>query len=283
MAEFLSAFSPMRPVDALQGRAPITANLSATDRPGGHRLHLLSYNVQTGIPAQHYRNYLTNSWKHFLPHTSRWTNLDRVAHILTQFDLVGLQEIDAGSLRTGFVNQAEYLARRADFPFWQYQTNRKLGNLARHSNGFLSRYRPMETRQYKLPGLPGRGALMVRFGQYTDSLAVFVVHLALGKRARLRQVAFLSGLINQYPYSVVMGDFNCDPGSLEMKTLLKATNLMLPEDRAVTFPSWRPRRHLDHILVSPGLKVEKTYSPRLQYSDHLPVAMEVILPESLRF
>ena len=55
------------------------------------------------------------------------------------YDVVALQESDAGSLRTGFTNQTEYLARQSCFPYWLDQTNRHLGHFAKHSNGLLIR------------------------------------------------------------------------------------------------------------------------------------------------
>jgi len=50
-----------------------------------------------------------------------------------------------------------------------------------------------------------------------------------------------------------------------------------------TFPSWRPQRHIDHILVSSGLTVDELGVPALPaYSDHLPIAMDIRLPQGLQ-
>ena len=137
---------------------------SVTLHTGGRRrLRLLSYNIQTGIASSAYRHYLTHSWKHVLPYPKRMDNLDRIASLIGRFDIIGLQEVDGGSLRSGFINQTEYLALQARFPYWYDQTNRNLGKLARHSTGFLSRFRPTEVTEVKLPGMiPGRGALVGR-------------------------------------------------------------------------------------------------------------------------
>ena len=95
---------------------------------------------------------MTHGWKHLLPYANRWDNLDRIARGLRSFDIVGLQEVDSGSLRTGFVNQIKYLADGANFPFWYHQVNRRLGKFAQHSNGLLSRLHPYERADHKLPG-----------------------------------------------------------------------------------------------------------------------------------
>jgi endonuclease/exonuclease/phosphatase family metal-dependent hydrolase len=41
-----------------------------------------------------------------------------------EHDIVGLQEADPGSLRSGFTNQTHYLAQRAGFNYWSHQPNR---------------------------------------------------------------------------------------------------------------------------------------------------------------
>ncbi len=247
----------------------------------GRRLRFLSYNIQTGILSARYGHYVLHSWKHLLPFRNRWANLDRIGKSLAAFDVVGLQEVDSGSLRTGFINQAKYLAEQGNFPFWHYQTTRRLGKLAQHSNGLLARFEPHEFADYKLPGLRGRGALLARFGTREEPLAMFIIHLSLGKRARLKQMDFLSELVQEYRHVVVMGDLNCGPDSREMKLLLRRTHLTIPSEELTTFPSWRPRREIDHILVSTSLRVEKTYVPEWLYSDHLPVAMDVLIPASV--
>ncbi|MEW8021016.1 MAG: hypothetical protein G8D58_09610 [gamma proteobacterium symbiont of Phacoides pectinatus] len=129
-----------------------------------------------------------------------------IAAMVGRYDIVGLQEVDSGSLRSGFVDQTEYLARQAGFPHWHKQINRRLGRLAQHSNGLLSRIRPAEVREYRLPGLPGRGAMYCRFGSGRESLVVAIVHLALGRLGRLRQLDFLSEQVSGSAHLVIMGD-----------------------------------------------------------------------------
>lgn len=241
-------------------------------------LRLLSYNVQTGITSERYRHYVTRSWRHVLPYPSRWVNLDGIAGAIAGYDLVGLQEVDSGSLRTSFVNQTEYLAERARFPFWHHQVNRRIGHLAQQSNGVLSRLPVESLTDLKLPGLPGRGALVLRLAGPAAPLTVFILHLALGKRARLRQLSFLAEEIAREPCAVVMGDLNCGPESEELRLLLANTPLRPPAERLHTFPRWEPRRHIDHILVTDTLIPQRTYVPNWPFSDHLPVAMDVRLP-----
>jgi len=174
------------------------------------RLRLLSYNIQSGLTTRKYSQYLTRSWKHLVPVPSRMNNLDGIARILAGYDIVGLQEVDAGSLRSGFVNQVKYLADSAGFKHVFDQANRKIGMISQHGNAMLSRFRPSAITEHKLPGLiPGRGVLEVRFGGGEDALHVLISHMALGRRGRLRQIEFLVELVSDCRHVILMGDLNC--------------------------------------------------------------------------
>jgi len=253
-----------------------------TGHSAGNRLRLLSYNIQVGINSVTPRHYVTKSWKHLFPARRRFETLDHIANLLREYDIVGLQELDAGSHRTNYVDLTEYLADKADYPFWYHQLNRNLGRIAQHGNGLLSRYRPTEITEHKLPGVvPGRGALLVRYGHGERSLVVIMLHLALSPRARMRQLEYIAGLVGQYRHVVVMGDLNCDPNSAEMAMLFRSTHLREPLEALHTFPSWRPERNIDHILVSSELQVVNCSVLNHAHSDHLPIAMEVELPEDV--
>lgn len=244
-----------------------------------HRLRLLSFNIQAGIASSKYHHYLTQSWKHLLPCAERLETLDRIAALAGDFDFVGIQESDAGSLRSAFINQTEYLATRAGFPYWYDQLNRNFGHFAQHSLGLLSRFRPNEITEVRLPGMiPGRGALCVRFGRGDTALLMLIVHLALGRRGRERQLASLAELIADHRHVILMGDLNCRSESPEMQWLLRGADLREPTHGLYTFPSWRPRRNIDHILVSSSIHVDSVRVLNHTISDHLPIAMDVTLP-----
>jgi endonuclease/exonuclease/phosphatase family metal-dependent hydrolase len=259
-----------------------TKSRGSQSRTGGERrLRLLTYNIQTGIATSGYHHYLTHSWRHVLPCPRRRENLDRIANLIRHFDIVGLQEADAGSLRSGYINITEYLANRAEFPYWYDQTNRNFGMFAQHSMGVLSRVRATEINEHRLPGaIPGRGALMASYGHGSDRLVLLLVHLALGRRARLRQMGFIADIAREYANVIIMGDLNCRSESPELARLIDRAGLCEPAHNLHTFPSWRPIRNIDHILVSPSIQVEDVSVLNYPLSDHLPIAMEVSIPVS---
>jgi len=244
------------------------------------RFTLLSYNIQMGVDTSRYRDYVTHGWKHVLPHRARMRNLNRIAALLHRFDMVSLQEVDAGSLRCGFIDITEYLAHRAQFPHWYRQVNRNIGVIARHSNGFLSRFEPSEVTHYKLPAATGRGAMVFKFGESKNAFTLCSLHLALGRRAREKQLDFLSEILKGRRHLVVMGDLNAGCEAPEIRRFIMRNDLMEPACNQPTFPSWRPVRKIDHILVSHGLEVIKSRVLDYPFSDHLPVSMELELPSA---
>ena len=76
------------------------------------RLKLLSANIQAGSSTRRYSDYVTRSWSHALPAGNKRGSLDLIAQLAGEHDIVGLQEADPGSLRSGFTNQTHYLAER---------------------------------------------------------------------------------------------------------------------------------------------------------------------------
>lgn len=246
-----------------------------------HRyIRLLTFNIQVGINTSSYRHYLTRSWQHILPHRRRIENLDRIARLIRNYDVIALQECDGGSLRSGYINQVQYLAEAASIPYWYQQLNRNLGQIAQHSNGLLSRYRPLDVTEHKLPGLiPGRGAIIARYGSEDDPLVLVLMHLSLSKAAQQRQLGYIREQIEDYQHVVLMGDMNNHAEELLTQTPLKGTNLVPLPDTAHSFPSWRPEKALDHILVSPSLEIRRSEVVSYPVSDHLPIALDVALPK----
>lgn len=242
-------------------------------------LKLLSYNMQVGIGSHSYRDYITQSWRHLLPDSKRMDNLDNMSHWLSDYDLVGLQEVDAGSLRSHFINQVEYLAHHGGFEYWHLQQNRHLGKIAAHSNGILSKLPFTSIVEHKLPGrIKGRGALAITLENHNISLLILSVHLALSPPARRKQLAFIAGILNEYPYFVVMGDMNCAPEKTQNQFEKAGLYLANHKPDNPTFPRWAPKHHFDQIWVSNNLKIISCQSINLGVSDHLPIAMEVALP-----
>jgi endonuclease/exonuclease/phosphatase family metal-dependent hydrolase len=249
--------------------------------PGARRLRLLSANIQAGSSTRGYHDYVARSWSHVLPAGNKRGALDTIAQLAARHDIVGLQETDPGSLRSGFTNQTHYLAERAGFAYWSHQPNRRMGGVASSANGLLSRLEPRAVEDHSLPGrVRGRGVLLARFGDGDGALTVAVAHLSLGAQSRRAQIDFIAELLADHAHAVLMGDFNCDPHRPEMQALYRQTGLQPPASCVPTFPSWRPQRAIDHILVTPGLSVAGMQALPAAQSDHLALSVELDVPET---
>ncbi|HEY5646587.1 MAG TPA: endonuclease/exonuclease/phosphatase family protein [Pseudomonadales bacterium] len=256
-------------VNVLSHFEPIEATSDQT-------LKLLSYNIQVGISTTKYRHYVTKGWKHVLPHDSRTLTLAGIADVVAGFDFVALQEVDAGSIRSRFVNQVEFLAERAGFPYWYTQLNRDLGPIAQHGNGLLSRIALQGMEDHRLPGaIPGRGAIVVRLPFGDASVLVVMLHLSLGERSRGLQLEYVKRLIDGEQHVVVMGDMNSHLTDLLFDSPLAETSLRPADSVGPTYPSWRPSQALDHILVSPSLAIDKCEVLDCRLSDHRPVSVHL--------
>jgi len=254
-----------------------------SERQSRQKIRLLSFNIQAGTSTARYHHYVTHSWRQVLPHTQRVTNLDAIAEMAAPYDMVALQEVDSGSLRSGFINQSRYLATQAGMPFWCHQSNRKVGTVAYAGNGFLSRFQPDAVEEHRLPGvIPGRGTLLVRYGEGFNGLDIAIVHLALGKRARQQQLRFLARELDSGRNLVVMGDFNTQADTGPVSEFLRTLALRAPTRGLPTYPSWQPQRAIDHILVSENITVGPARVLDVAYSDHCPVALEIEVPPGLR-
>ncbi len=215
---------------------------------------------------------MVRGWGHVLPN-GKQRNLDALAELARPFDIVGLQESDPGSLRSGFTNQTQALAERGGFPFWSHQPNRRVSRIASSANGLLARESPTAVFDYALPGrLGGRGVMLARFGKDEDAWTLAVTHLSLGVASRRQQLDFLGELLADEKRLALMGDFNCPATSREFEGLYRRTALMPPPKTIATFPSWGPTRSLDHVFTA-GFRVSDYRAIPAAGSDHMAVAV----------
>ena len=239
-------------------------------------MRILTYNIQVAIGSNRYRHYFLHGWKHVMPHGQTVRNLDRIAEVIKPFDVVALQEVDSGSFRTRFVNQAEYLAEKTGFSDWHSLVTRDFGVVAQHTNSLLSRRPPRHVVTHRLPGLmEGRGLLEAEFELEGRPVSILCTHLALNCRARIRQVRYIADLINDRDSAVLLGDFNCQPHSRGIRYFVNQTRLRTGAPLHASYPSWRPSRIIDHILATEDLGLADLATLPDVLSDHLPVGATV--------
>ena len=205
----------------------------------------------------------------------------RVLEGITRFikgadpDIVGLVEVDTGSIRTGRVNQAEVIAESlGHYSIYQckYGTG-SLNNLmpivSNQANAFLAAPRVEGERFHYFD--TGIKRLIIELE--LDELCVFLVHLSLKFRHRHAQLRHLFELLKRSTKPVIVaGDFNTFWGEHEIVLFMEASGLRSANhERLPSYPARRPRMELDFILHSRGIEIESFEVPDVTYSDHRPL------------
>ena len=193
-------------------------------------------------------------------------------------DIVGLIEVDTGSIRSRNVNQAEKIAADLgmttsyETKYGEHSLNKILPIVRKQGNAFMAAPRVHgETFHYFDTGIK---RLIIELE--LEEVAIFLVHLSLKYRHRHLQLRHLHDLIIDTPKPVIVaGDFNTFWGENEIYLFMRAAGLPSANLNSVpTYPSRSPRRELDFILYQDGIDVTNFDVPLVRYSDHLPLVCD---------
>ncbi len=240
-------------------------------------LKLITYNIQAAIGTKAYSQYVTQARLQLFHSKSKMKTLQNISGVISNYDVACLQEVDLGGRRSGFKSQVDEILLSSDYGFASVQENRTVGNISRHGNAILSKYPQSDICDLKLPGKrAGRGAILAKI-EAPKPFYVLNVHLSLGRADQIMQVEYLAEHAPKDQPVIITGDFNCGASSLPLSalaSLLEMKRLTTPADK--TYPSWNPRKDLDHILVSKHFSVQDIAVERAGYSDHLPVTSRLL-------
>ena len=208
-------------------------------------------------------------------------------------DIVALQELDVGRVRSGGIDQAHAIARELGMRHVHF--NAALRVLEEEYGDAILTARPSKlVKAGALPGLMHRPALEPRGALWASiqiggaEVQVINTHLGLRRPERLAQVEallspeWLSHRACREPV-VLLGDFNALARSRAYQRL--ASRLCdaqvgphIHHPPRPTFPSRLPLLRIDHVFVSRSidvLRVEAIRTPLARVaSDHLPLLVE---------
>jgi len=204
-------------------------------------------------------------------------NLGRITSFIQSHapDIVGLIEVDTGSIRSGLVNQAEEIAKSLGHfsiyqcKYGQESLNRGIPIVRKQANAFLA-----------APSIKGErfhyfdtGIKRLTIELELEELSVFLVHLSLKYRHRHYQLRMLHELIKKSTKPVIVaGDFNTFWGEHEIYLFMEAAGLTSANRTGLpTYPARAPRKELDFILYGKGIEATNFETPLIEYSDHLPL------------
>ncbi|MCP5433563.1 MAG: endonuclease/exonuclease/phosphatase family protein [Alphaproteobacteria bacterium] len=150
--------------------------------------------------------------------------------------------------------------------------------------------RPFVDSEEKFPGFPQRQQVSATVRVGAARVRIVGAHFIRPNSPELfaRRGAELDALATAVQGSrvptIVAGDFNASPLSLELHRFLAASGLVRPRPQGplATWPSALPELGLqiDHILVTPELAVERLEAGPDLGSNHLPIVADIAAPVS---
>lgn len=195
-------------------------------------------------------------------------------------DLVALQEVDRYQVRSGLVDQAQWLAERLGMEA-AFGANLRRG-LGQYGNALLSRYPILSFRNVLLPGrLERRGVLVARVLTPQGPVTVLATHLGLSRGDRDAQArAILAEAEREPGPTLLLGDWNTTTAAPELASLAARFRPALRQDGvepANTFRAGRrePYAAIDHVFISEEWMVAGAAVLSGRLSDHQPVRVDL--------
>jgi endonuclease/exonuclease/phosphatase family metal-dependent hydrolase len=224
-------------------------------------------------------------------HSGRGTDdrydVGRIARVIRSYgpDLVALQEVDVGRMRSGAIDQAAELGARLGLHV-SFAPAIECGG-ERYGFATLSKTPASSARKIFLPGhtqlrAEPRCALVTRHTWNGLELELINTHLSTLFREHPGQVAAIADA-SATDALVIAGDFNMTPMSPAYRLLRRG--LRSATWMARTWPSYAPFAPIDHILFGGQLRLVHGSAwrggPARHASDHLPVVAELEHVEAL--
>ena len=204
-------------------------------------------------------------------------DLGRVSSELRSWDadLVLLQEVDRGRVRTDEVHQTRRLAARLGYS-WVYGPTRRF-QPGSTGNAVLSRWPTVDVRIRSLPWSPGyyrRGLVRATVDVGGREIDVYSTHLDHASVAvRQAQARAVAEAVRRSPRPVVLGgDLNAESGMPAIRMLERVGLvdgwLVVGRDDGLTVPAAAPRRRIDYVLADESFAPVRSQVLISLVSDH---------------
>lgn len=202
-------------------------------------------------------------------------------------DVVSLNEVDSGTLRSDGIDEPAYLSRATGMRA-VYGPNLEYDG-GRFGNAILSRFPVRASHNTSLPGRPHserRGLLEATLRVGGRTVSFYSVHLSQGRRGavpRARQAEAISRVLRRSPHPTILaGDLNSRPGDLPVRILrqyLLDAQQYGGTGRGLTVPEAHPRSRIDYILYDNSFAPlrDSTRVRSSEASDHRSLETELVL------
>jgi endonuclease/exonuclease/phosphatase family metal-dependent hydrolase len=208
------------------------------------------------------------------------SNLNRIIEFIKgqDPDIVGLVEVDSGSIRTQRVNQADAIGKALGHysvyqcKYGESSLNNLLPIVRKQGNAFLAAPRVHGERFHYFD----KGIKRLTIELELEQCSIFLVHLSLKYRHRQEQLHALHDLVVAATKPVLIaGDFNTFWGGHEIYLFMKAAGLKSANSLGLpSYPSRSPRKELDFVLYGEGIEMHDFFIPDVPFSDHLPLVCD---------
>lgn len=237
-------------------------------------MRLLLYNIRYGVGAGPTALVPVPGAAYLLGNKSHLARLIEFIQSVAP-DVVGLIEVDTGSIRSRGINQAETIAQSLGYDssyevkYGESSLNNVVPIVRKQGNALLAGPNVHGERFHYFDA----GIKRLVIEMELDDCAIFLVHLSLKYRHRHIQLRHLYDLVRQTKKpAIVAGDFNTFWGQDEIYLFLEAAGLRSANVANLpSYPSRGPRRELDYILYQDGVTVTHFEVPDVNLSDHLPL------------
>ncbi|MFO8018793.1 MAG: endonuclease/exonuclease/phosphatase family protein [Promethearchaeia archaeon] len=212
-------------------------------------------------------------------------DLDRIAEEIEERDpdILGLNEVDMGILKTGLIDIGTYLAEKLDMYLFYAPTYYNHYGIA-----ILSKYPFENVENIALPRSPDvngepRAVIRAKVEINNKLWTIYVNHLSTKEEDRIEQVPFIVELIEEQEFKRVvwMGDFNAQPDETPYELVNSSGDLEFIDTHQYVDPvpkltgglneNGKPTNRIDYIFCSPDLVPSKTEVHCSEASDHCAV------------
>lgn len=200
-------------------------------------------------------------------------DMERVGQVIRDLgvDLIGLQEVDKGWRRSGYVDQARFLAEMMNMNYVFAPAISR--GFSQYGNAILSRYPIAFWESFLLTSLPETRALVRTVIELGSSRVNFyTTHLGLNQRERMRHINdVVLPVISTGSRAILTGDFNCLPDSPEMQRLAGLLQDASPPVGQYTYPSSNPKERIDFVMYTGSWDLVESQVFGADASDHNPL------------
>ncbi|MDP2693006.1 MAG: endonuclease/exonuclease/phosphatase family protein [bacterium] len=247
----------------------------------GNKIRVMSFNIANA--RGNTDEFLASKWEETIR-----DNLDWIVKLIRNYDIdvVCLNEVDFGSIRTYNIDMASYIANALCYNHVIREKIFDIPSELEVGNAIVSRF-PLHLNGHRQYGDGLIDRVRHIFKSFVDfdvllddsgrKLNIVLTHLDHHcEKVRCKEVNTLIRHLEgkQNPF-VLLGDLNSTPGEKCFEILMKTGLVGNPYLGIRTYPADVPKRAIDHILVSPGLSIQNYHTVLMQASDHLPIIGDI--------